>query len=75
VASGSGHQLTPDISGTIVVWEDARGTNPEVWYLDLADGTERQVVMGTAQAPQISGRRAVWQQQAPGSWDIVMKDL
>jgi hypothetical protein len=41
----------------------------------FADRTERQVVMGTAQGPQISGRRAVWQQQAPGSWDIVMKDL
>jgi hypothetical protein len=31
---------------------------------------------GTLQAPQISGRRAaVWQYQAPASWDILMKDL
>jgi hypothetical protein len=33
------------------------------------------VVMDIAQAPQVSGRRVVWQQQVNGSWDILMKDL
>jgi len=64
----------PDVSESIVVWQDDRNTNPQVWYRDLA-GTEIPVAMGTAQAPQVSGRRVVWQQQVNGSWDILMKDL
>lgn len=80
VTHGSGNQLTPGVSGTVVVWEDDRGKNPEVWYLDLASGTEGPVVDtgGTAPpevAPQVSGRNVVWQQQINGSWDIEMKDL
>jgi hypothetical protein len=63
-----------------VVWQDDRGTNPEVWYLDLAGGTEQPVVDtgGLAlpeRAPQVFGRTVVWQQQVNGSWDIEMKNL
>jgi Tol biopolymer transport system component len=80
VTSGSGNQLTPDVSRTIVVWEDDRGKKPEVWYLDLSSGTEAAVVDtgGTAppeEAPQVSGRSVVWQQQINGSWDIEMFTL
>jgi TolB protein len=74
VTTGPGNQTMPDISGTIVVWQDDRNPNPDVWSLDLAGGTEH-LVSSPAQAPQISGRRAVWQYQAPASWDILMKDL
>jgi TolB protein len=79
VANGSGNQITPDVSGTVVVWEDDRGNNPEVWYLDLVSGTEAPVVDtgGLAPpevAPQVSGRRVVWQQQINGSWDIELKN-
>jgi beta propeller repeat protein len=75
VTAGPGHQTMPDVSESIVVWQDNRNTNPQVWYLDLAGGTEKPVVMDIAQAPQVSGRRVVWQQQVNGSWDILMKDL
>jgi beta propeller repeat protein len=80
VANGAGNQMAPDISGTVVVWEDDRGKNREVWYLDLASGTEAPVVdtggLAPPQvAPRISGRSVVWQQQLNGSWDIDMKDL
>jgi beta propeller repeat protein len=80
VTSGTGNQLTPDVSSSLVVWEDDRGTTPQVWYLDLTTGTGGPVVNtgGTAppeQAPQVSGRNVVWQQQQNGSWDIDMKNL
>jgi beta propeller repeat protein len=80
VTAGSGNQIMPDISGTIVVWQDDRGTNSEAWYLDLAGGTEGPVVdtgghAPPQRAPQVSGRRVVWQQQLNGSWDIDLKDL
>jgi hypothetical protein len=79
VAGGGDNQLIPDISGTIVVWQDDSGPNSQVRYRDLAGGTEQPVVTGgTAspeRAPQISGRRVVWQQQQNGSWDIDLKNL
>jgi TolB protein len=80
VTTGSGNQTMPDISGTVVVWQDDRGKNPEAWYLDLASGTEGPVVDtgGLAPpevAPQVSGRRVVWQQRQNGSWDVYMKNL
>src|SRR6266536_1564031 len=72
---GPGNQTMPDTSGTIVVWQDDSGTNSQVRYRDLAGGTEQPVVAtgGPAppgRAPQISGRRVVWQQQQNRSWDI-----
>jgi beta propeller repeat protein len=80
VTHGSGNQRSPDISATIVVWQDDRGKNPELWYLDLASGAEGPVVDtgGTAPpevTPQVSGRSVVWQQQINGSWDIELKQL
>jgi hypothetical protein len=72
VTTAVGDQTMPDISGTLVVWQDAQGA---VWSLDLAVGTLSPVATGGAQAPQVSARRVVWQQQQNGSWDILMKDL
>jgi beta propeller repeat protein len=51
VTNDSGDQTAPDISGTIVVWQDDRGTNSEVWFRDLAGGTEAPVVDTGGHAP------------------------
>ena len=48
---------------------------PDVWYRDLAGGSENPVVTGSAQAPRYSGRRGVRQQQVHGRREILMKDL
>jgi hypothetical protein len=73
--------MMPDVSGSLVVWQDERGTLPDVWYLDLAGGFESPVAPGSApadrRAPQVSGRRVVWQQRASSiaSWDIYQRDV
>src|SRR6266540_1434421 len=72
VTTAVGDQTMPDISGTLVVWQDGQGA---VWSRDLAGGTPSPVAMGGTGAAQVSGRSVVWQQQQNGSWDILMKNL
>ncbi|HTM44629.1 MAG TPA: hypothetical protein VL137_06715 [Polyangiaceae bacterium] len=44
----SGFRTNPDIRGTRVVWEDQRGSDSDIYMIDLADGQpERIVISGT----------------------------
>jgi beta propeller repeat protein len=70
ICEDSGNQTRPDISGNIVVWEDAG----EIYAIDLSeiepipfpvsDGS------GDNQLPAVSGDVIVWQWGVDGSYDI-----
>jgi beta propeller repeat protein len=84
VSTGASHQTAPDIDGTVVVWEDGRNGTPDIWYRDLAGGTEASLGaldgqtlsrFNPRQAPQIAGRRVVGEELVNGSWDIYLRDI
>jgi beta propeller repeat protein len=86
VTTGSltGNQTLPDISGTVVAWQDDRRGTEDVWYVDLAGGTPSPVAAvngveaaGERQTPDVSGRRIVWTQRisSTASWNVYYRDV
>lgn len=71
-------QINPAISGTRVVWQDYRNSQWDIYLLDLADNSERNLTAGAAADqtnPGISGSYVVWQDRSSGNWDIVLYNL
>ncbi len=77
ITSDPSTQWHPEISGNLVVWEDSRNRNNDVYLYDLITNTERQITANTSQQgdPTISGNLIVWEDNRNGNWDIYLYDL
>lgn len=66
-----------DISGSIVVWQDQRNGNADVFALDLSTGLRTRVTSDPADqtSPSIDGRLVVWEDRRSGDADIHALDL
>jgi TolB protein len=77
ICTESGTQLQPAISGSIVVWQDNRRGNFDIYGYDLS--TRRHHVIcaapGDQVRPVISGNIVVWEDKRNGNLDIYGYDL
>jgi PGF-pre-PGF domain-containing protein len=69
-----GSQENPDIDGTMVVWEDGRDGNKEIYFSDSpgTSGTRITNDPASQERPSISGNYIVWQDDRNGNWDIYL---
>ncbi len=74
VTNDSADQVNPDISGDLVVWQDNRSGNSDIFRYNLTDGAVTQITTDPADQanPAVSGisRLIVWEDNRNGSWDI-----
>ncbi len=74
----SGAQMEPDVSSGVVVWQDNRSGNWDIYMKDVY-GTDGPVAVTTNMAdqtmPSIDGSTVVWQDQRDGDWDIYRYDI
>lgn len=77
VSTDPNPQLTPAVSGDIVVWKESRNGNFDIYGYDLAKQQELAIVTDTStqQSPAVSGNIVVWQDLRNGNWDIFSKNL
>jgi TolB protein len=71
-------QKYPDVSGGVVVWQDQRGGNWDIYLRDVADnGVAMALTDESADQihPSIDGTMVVWQDRRGGNWDIYGYDL
>ncbi|MBN1132452.1 MAG: choice-of-anchor D domain-containing protein [Bacteroidales bacterium] len=73
---GYGVQSAPDIDGDIVVWEDNRNENYDIYMLNLETGDTTQITDDPADQrnPRVWGERVVWEDYRNGDRDIFMHD-
>jgi beta propeller repeat protein/cysteine-rich repeat protein len=79
----SSMQMNPSVSGDIVVWQDFRNYNFDIYACDLSlypsgcSGEEEQITGNSAQQsiPEISGNIIVWQDPRAGNADIYSYNL
>ncbi|RXE56707.1 hypothetical protein ABH15_00555 [Methanoculleus taiwanensis] len=74
VTNNSADQVNPDISGDLVVWQDNRSGNSDIFRYNLTDGAVTQITTDPADQanPAVSGvsRLIVWEDNRNGDWDI-----
>ena len=78
VSDGGGDKVAPSVSGDLVVWEDKRGGNSDVYGKRLSPaGGEFAVVAHPAdqRRPAVSGGFVVWEDDRGDDWDIYGKNL
>ena len=75
IYKGSGQQMYPAISGDLVVWQDSRNGDFDIYVKDLVNGTETKLTGdGDQLYPDISGYTISWQDATTGDisyyfWD------
>lgn len=71
------NQLHPAADGTLVVWQDDRNGQFDIYLKDLAAAASQRLTADAAsqESPAISGSRVVWQDNRNGTWDIYGYDL
>lgn len=85
----NGAQERPDIDGNLIVWEDNRNGNKDIYFgtvdkfrADSGRGTQHASYTGeqitdnpaSQEKPSISGDYIVWQDNRNGNWDIYLYD-
>jgi beta propeller repeat protein len=72
VCTDANGQRNPAISGNIIVWEDDRNGNWDIYGYDISTQTEFQITTNTADqtSPAISGHTVVWSDSRHGQKDI-----
>jgi beta propeller repeat protein len=77
ICTDPANQGSPAISGDIVVWEDWRNGNGDIYGYDLSTQTEFPLCTDPAdqRVPAISGDIVVWQDDRNGNRDIYGYDL
>lgn len=77
ITSDAAEQAAPDVSGTRIVWEDARHGQTEIYLHDVSTGQERRLTSDPAEqtSPRISGDRVVWEDRRHGGRDVYLLDL
>ena len=77
IATISGTQGEPAISGSTIVWADKRRGDWDIYGYDLTTRREFVVVGGTGDQlwPAVSGSIVVWADDQAGDWDLFGKDL
>ena len=84
ITSNSASQEKPDIYGNIIVYQDNRNGNWDIYMYDLSIQTESQITNNpfSQEYPAIDGSRIVWQDSRNTNfdsglvtWDIYMYDL
>jgi beta propeller repeat protein len=77
ITSAVAPQLAPDVSGPLIVWEDWRHGNAEIYLYDLRSEEERRLTdrLTDQTAPRISGNWVVWEDDRHGERDIYAYDL
>ncbi|OYT48326.1 hypothetical protein B6U83_03690 [Thermoplasmatales archaeon ex4484_36] len=70
-------QKAPAIYGNIIVWQDGRNGNWDIYAYDLTTYNEWRITTdSSAQVnPKIYRNTIVWQDARNGNWDIYMYDL
>ncbi len=65
-------QIRPSISGNIIVWQDMRNGNSDIYGSDISAGQEFIICNdpGNQERPVISGKWVSWQDDRAGNWDI-----
>ncbi|MBU6999694.1 MAG: hypothetical protein HXS51_02940 [Theionarchaea archaeon] len=71
------NQVAPALYGTVVVWEDNRNGNSDIYGYDLSTGEEFQVTIDEShqENPAIYDRIIVWEDNRNGNSDIYGYDL
>ncbi|WP_292367048.1 MULTISPECIES: Ig-like domain-containing protein [unclassified Methanoculleus] len=69
-----GSQEHPDVDGNMVVWEDGRNGNKEIYFSDSAGYIGDRITENAAsqERPSISGDYIIWQDYRNGNWDIYL---
>ena len=69
-------QVNPDISGNIIVWQDKRNDDGDIYMYNLETGTEKRITNDPAIQfdPRVCGSRIVWVDMRNGNPDIFMYD-
>ena len=67
----------PAISGNIIVWEDYRNGNGDIYAYNLSNRTETRITTDIHDQlrPVVSGNNLVWHDNRNGNWDIYAYDL
>lgn len=73
----SAAQLYPEVSGTMVVWQDKRNGSWDIYRKDVNGSGSSAVTSNSADQirPSISGNVIVWQDFRNGNWDIYGYDI
>jgi beta propeller repeat protein len=77
ICTDTNDQLYPVINGNIVVWQDGRDPNHDIYGYDLLNQTEFAICTDTSDQDvhAVSGSIVVWDDLRNGDWDIYGYDL
>ena len=72
ITTNDSSQTNPDITGSIVVWQDYRNNNWDIFGYNLTTQYEFQITDNASDQtnPAISGNVVVWQDNRSGNWNI-----
>lgn len=77
LTSDAATQTSPDISGDLVVWQEQRDGQSDVFLHDLGTDETRRLTDDPADqiAPRISGNRVVWEDHRHAGRDVYVLDV
>jgi len=72
IATGESSQVKPAIDGHLIVWQDDRAGNWDIFGYNLTTGRQFRITDDRADQtnPAISGKTVVWQDNRDGNWQI-----